>query len=153
MASVRRRKYGKDEDALTESLLPDYAEQSNLEEEERQRHANRHAIIVHPGEFNLQAFIQSILDWWNRLFGQIVSYASQLWPYARDQPLSLLQVGGRGIPYAVLYLSRGIPYAVLYLSRGIPYAVLYLSRGIPYAVLYLSRGIPYAVLYLSRGIP
>ncbi|GLC63219.1 hypothetical protein PLESTF_000013000 [Pleodorina starrii] len=92
MASLRRRKQGKDEDALTESLLPDYDEQRQFEEEQRHE-ANRRAIIIHPGEFNLQSFIRSILEWWNRFFGSLLSYATALWPQgqAREQPLSLLQ--------------------------------------------------------------
>ncbi|KXZ44016.1 hypothetical protein GPECTOR_75g740 [Gonium pectorale] len=99
MASLRRRRHGKDEDTLTESLLGDHeddqreAEQEQAHEHEREerRQANRQAIIVHPGEFDLGAFVQSILDWWNRLFGQIFSYAAQLWPQGlgREQPLSL----------------------------------------------------------------
>ncbi|GIL72153.1 hypothetical protein Vretimale_476 [Volvox reticuliferus] len=94
MAGLRRRRQGRDEDTLTESLLPDYDEQRL--EEEQQQEANRKAIILYPGEFNLKAFLQSIFDWWNRLFGTLLSYTAallprgQLWP-AYDQPLSLLQ--------------------------------------------------------------
>lgn len=29
----------------------------------------RHALIVHPGEFNLQAFVATILDWWRHVLG------------------------------------------------------------------------------------
>ncbi|EFJ52460.1 engulfment and motility protein [Volvox carteri f. nagariensis] len=91
MAGLRRRRQGKDEDGLTESLLPDYDEQH-----EQRLEANRTAIIVHPGEFNFQAFIQSILDWWNRLFGSLLAYATAFWPHgsawqAWGQPISLLQ--------------------------------------------------------------
>ncbi|KAG2430488.1 hypothetical protein HXX76_010011 [Chlamydomonas incerta] len=105
---MRRRKQAKD-DQLTESLLDDYderdAEDVGPEVQEPPRHKavpsaeapSRHtALIVHPGEFNLQAFIQSILAWWQRMFGacfgQIFSYATHLWPApSREPELSLLQ--------------------------------------------------------------
>lgn len=74
---------------LTESLLH---AASDEEEDESYRHGhyrgeqphgvpsaaapaaagpNRHtAIIPYPGEFNLQAFLNSIFAWWQRVFGE-----------------------------------------------------------------------------------
>ena len=69
------------DDQLTESLLDDYdardADDVAPEPHEPPHKAvpsaaapSRHtALIVHPGEFNLQAFIQSVLAWWQRMFG------------------------------------------------------------------------------------
>ncbi|PNW75866.1 hypothetical protein CHLRE_12g557252v5 [Chlamydomonas reinhardtii] len=107
MATMRRRKQAKD-DQLTESLLDDYdardADDVAPEPHEPPHKAvpsaaapSRHtALIVHPGEFNLQAFIQSVLAWWQRMFGAcfgpIFSYATHLWPVpSREPQLSLLQ--------------------------------------------------------------
>lgn len=42
---------------------------------------NRHtAIIPYPGEFNLQAFLNSIFAWWQRVFGNLLAYAAALLP-------------------------------------------------------------------------
>ncbi|KAG2431264.1 hypothetical protein HYH02_013397 [Chlamydomonas schloesseri] len=102
MASMRRRKQAKDEQ-LTASLLDDYdaleAEDVGPAVQQQQQPArakapglSSSAIILHPGEFNLQAFVASILAWWQRMFGQIFSYATHLWPVPQRGPeLSLLQ--------------------------------------------------------------
>ncbi|KAG2484476.1 hypothetical protein HYH03_016710 [Edaphochlamys debaryana] len=90
MANVRRRKQGKDEaDTLTESLLD---HEDDADEQHPARPNRSTAIIVYPGEFNLQRFVQSILDWWNGIFGTLLTFATSCWPQLRDKPLSLLQL-------------------------------------------------------------
>eukprot|EP00198_Chlamydomonas_reinhardtii_P013491 XP_001702828.1 predicted protein [Chlamydomonas reinhardtii] len=108
MARSRLRQPASGDDQLTESLLDDYdardADDVAPEPHEPPHKAvpsaaapSRHtALIVHPGEFNLQAFIQSVLAWWQRMFGAcfgpIFSYATHLWPVpSREPQLSLLQ--------------------------------------------------------------
>ncbi len=74
-----------DEQGLTESLLgedvADHGEQ-HPQQGIAPLSPRRSAMIVHPGEFNLQLFVQYLLNWWASLIGKEARAWSNAAPHA-----------------------------------------------------------------------
>jgi len=94
-STLRQRKHMAKDEGLTEALLPEPEDNNGKPSSSKpishQRSKNNQQLIVHPGPFDLNAFLQQILRWWQRLVEAMSACFGAVLPGLKQQKMSLIQ--------------------------------------------------------------